>query len=348
MRSGRPACWAAKPTTIVAAYVRATRAVMADQPASGGRCKRKRRNQRKTRPKKRSMLVRVPRSSAVHVGGQQERFVCRFGFQGTTATAPKVVWIQALSRSPHEPASRRTTRGRRPYRRTAPASSGWAQGASWPWAGARKERRGQPEPRHSRGWTRSPHQRGRASWGGACPRAASGSRRRPARIGALARIRSRPRMRCRCSARRRRTTRRVSHGGAPAGAPRRQCWEALGTHGRPVTSRGRPPAIARAGPATSQSCRSGDDRRHQVRRRASSRSDSALERRGRPPGPDGSGGGHRRWARRTASRPRATRCRCVTTLSALRCRADFRLACARWSAGGGTGVVLSYRAGTLG
>ena len=73
---------------------------MADQPESGGRCKRKRLNKLKTRPKKRSMLVRFPNSSAVQVGGRQERFFWRFGFQGTTAMAPKVVWIQAMSRSP--------------------------------------------------------------------------------------------------------------------------------------------------------------------------------------------------------------------------------------------------------
>ena len=79
----------------------ATRAVMADQPASGGRCKRKRLNRLKTRPKTRSMLVRLPNSSAVQVGGRQERFCCRLGFQGTIAIAPRVVWIQAMRRRPH-------------------------------------------------------------------------------------------------------------------------------------------------------------------------------------------------------------------------------------------------------
>src|SRR5690349_7382495 len=67
------------------------RAVMADQPARGGRCKRKRLNRLNTRPKKRSILVRLPSSSAVQVGGKRERLCCRLGFQGTTATAPKTV-----------------------------------------------------------------------------------------------------------------------------------------------------------------------------------------------------------------------------------------------------------------
>jgi hypothetical protein len=92
IRSGRPACWAAKPTTTVAAYVSATRAVMADQPANGGRCKRKRLNRLKTRPKKRSMLVRLPNSSAVQVGGSLSRCCCRLGFHGMTTTAPSAVW----------------------------------------------------------------------------------------------------------------------------------------------------------------------------------------------------------------------------------------------------------------
>jgi hypothetical protein len=49
-----------------------TRAVMADQPARGGRCKRKSPNRLNTRPKKRSMLVRLPNSSAVQwVGGHR-------------------------------------------------------------------------------------------------------------------------------------------------------------------------------------------------------------------------------------------------------------------------------------
>jgi len=73
---------------------------MADQPASGGRCKRNRLNKLKTRPNKRSMLARLPSSWAVQVGGTQERFFYRFGFQGTTATAPSTVWIQAIRRQP--------------------------------------------------------------------------------------------------------------------------------------------------------------------------------------------------------------------------------------------------------
>jgi Transposase DDE domain group 1 len=43
------------------------------------------------------MLVRLPSSSAVQVGGRQVRFFCRLWFQGTTATAPSVVWIQAIN-----------------------------------------------------------------------------------------------------------------------------------------------------------------------------------------------------------------------------------------------------------
>src|SRR5947207_8002758 len=38
------------------------------------------------------MEVRLPNSSAVQVGGRQERFFCRLGFQGTTAIAPRVAW----------------------------------------------------------------------------------------------------------------------------------------------------------------------------------------------------------------------------------------------------------------
>ena len=40
--------------------------------------------------KERSMELRLPNSSDVHVGGRQERFLCRLGFQGTTAMAPRV------------------------------------------------------------------------------------------------------------------------------------------------------------------------------------------------------------------------------------------------------------------
>jgi len=48
----------------------------------------------------RSMLARLPNSSAVQVGGRQERFCCRLGFQGTIAIAPSVVWIHAMRRRP--------------------------------------------------------------------------------------------------------------------------------------------------------------------------------------------------------------------------------------------------------
>jgi hypothetical protein len=56
-----------------------------------GRCKRKGLKSEKTRPKKRSMLLRLPNSSAVQVGGRHERLRCRLGFHGRTATAPKPV-----------------------------------------------------------------------------------------------------------------------------------------------------------------------------------------------------------------------------------------------------------------
>src|SRR5260221_4856497 len=52
------------------------------------------------RPKKRSMLVRFPNSSAVQVGGRPSRRFWRFGFQGITTWAPRTVWIQAISRRP--------------------------------------------------------------------------------------------------------------------------------------------------------------------------------------------------------------------------------------------------------
>ena len=38
------------------------------------------------------MELRLPNSSRVHVGGKHERFFCRLGFQGTTATAPRLAW----------------------------------------------------------------------------------------------------------------------------------------------------------------------------------------------------------------------------------------------------------------
>jgi hypothetical protein len=53
------------------------------------------------RAKKRSMLVRLPSSSAVQVGGKQDRFFDRLGFHVMMATAPSVVWIQPMRRRPH-------------------------------------------------------------------------------------------------------------------------------------------------------------------------------------------------------------------------------------------------------
>src|SRR6266496_3059086 len=89
MRAGRWACQAATATMMVAFEVTATCETMADQPEKGGRWRRKK---RKTRPKKRSMEARFPNSCLVQVGGKQERFFCRLGFQGTTAMAPRVAW----------------------------------------------------------------------------------------------------------------------------------------------------------------------------------------------------------------------------------------------------------------
>ena len=84
--------------TQTAAEVRATRVWMADQPKTGGRCRRKKTS---TRAKKRSMLLRLPNSWAVQVGGKPLRCFWRFGFQGMTARAWSVVWIQAMSLRPH-------------------------------------------------------------------------------------------------------------------------------------------------------------------------------------------------------------------------------------------------------
>jgi hypothetical protein len=59
--------------------VKATCVAMAEQPQRGGRWRRKK---RKTRPKKRSVLVRLPNSWAVQVGGKQERFFCLLPIPG--------------------------------------------------------------------------------------------------------------------------------------------------------------------------------------------------------------------------------------------------------------------------
>jgi hypothetical protein len=96
MRSGRPAGSAARATTLVAVDVKATCVAMADQPQRGGRWRRKR---RKTRPRKRSVLVRLPNSWAVQVGGKQEPFFCLLPIPGMTATAPSTPWIHLMNRS---------------------------------------------------------------------------------------------------------------------------------------------------------------------------------------------------------------------------------------------------------
>src|SRR5919201_7119968 len=97
MRSGRPTWCAAKATMSVAVKDRATQAVTADQPARGGRWGRK---TRKSRPKKRSMAVRLPSAAAVHVGGRQERSLVALGLKGMTATAPRALWIHASKAPP--------------------------------------------------------------------------------------------------------------------------------------------------------------------------------------------------------------------------------------------------------
>src|SRR5260370_2371321 len=79
MRSRRPAGSEARATTMVAVDVKATCVAMADQPQRGERWRRKK---RKTRPKKRSVLVRLPNSWAVQVGGKQERFFCLLPIPG--------------------------------------------------------------------------------------------------------------------------------------------------------------------------------------------------------------------------------------------------------------------------
>ncbi len=55
---------------------------------------------RKTRPKKRSMPLRLPNSCVAQVGGRQERSLVALGLKRMTATAPSAVWMQAMSVSP--------------------------------------------------------------------------------------------------------------------------------------------------------------------------------------------------------------------------------------------------------
>ena len=86
MNSGRAACQAARAIAQTTAEVRATRVSMADQPKTGGRCRRKK---TRTRPKNRSMLERLPNSVAVQGGGSPSRLFWRLGFQGMTAAAPE-------------------------------------------------------------------------------------------------------------------------------------------------------------------------------------------------------------------------------------------------------------------
>ena len=46
------------------------------------------------------MLVRLPSSARVQVGGRQGRFLMRVGFQGITAVAWSVMWILAIRAGP--------------------------------------------------------------------------------------------------------------------------------------------------------------------------------------------------------------------------------------------------------
>src|SRR5260221_4775534 len=108
MRAGRRACPAARAMTQTAAYVNATRVSTADQPTTGGRCKRKK---TKTRPKKRSIVVRLPNSWAVQGGGGAFRPFFSFGFQGVNATPPCQGWVQAVRFTRQEATYTRITRG---------------------------------------------------------------------------------------------------------------------------------------------------------------------------------------------------------------------------------------------
>src|SRR6266550_4376137 len=99
---------------------------MADQPEKGGRCRPKK---RKTRPKKRSMALRLPNSSLVQVGGKQERFFCRLGFQGMIATACRVARHQARMGALSMIRSRAPIRRRRMATRTLNTKSASGKGA---------------------------------------------------------------------------------------------------------------------------------------------------------------------------------------------------------------------------
>ena len=69
---------------------------------------------------------------------------------------------------------------------------------------------------------------------------------------------------------------------------------------------------------------------------------------GRAAGPLGQGHRAAQGASRTASWHNASRCRVSTIMRASRCSPDLCLANARWYAGGGTGAVLVHGAGTIG
>jgi hypothetical protein len=84
IRTVNPA-WAAKATTIEAIEVRAICRTMVDQPEEGGQSLAK--EEKDPAPRSEEWSCGRPDSSDVHVGGKHERFFCRLGFQGTTATA---------------------------------------------------------------------------------------------------------------------------------------------------------------------------------------------------------------------------------------------------------------------
>ncbi len=68
------------------------------------------------------------------------------------------------------------------------------------------------------------------------------------------------------------STKRVSHGGAPARAARVHCCEGQGTQGVPSSRAGRPHANTKAGQARSQSVKARGESRQSVRSSAISSS----------------------------------------------------------------------------
>jgi hypothetical protein len=78
--------------------VKATCETMADQPVKGGQSLAKKEEHTAKETFDGGPLAQF--FACLQVGGRQERFFCRLGFQGTTAMAPSVAWIQWISCSP--------------------------------------------------------------------------------------------------------------------------------------------------------------------------------------------------------------------------------------------------------